>query len=101
MGSAAHHLQTSKQLDGNFMMDRTRIIIILAMVGLFGAFPAEAADDSYRFLHVTISTPWYLFIFLLGGIFSPFILMAVLAWYSAVRKSNRKAEDPGSKSSVE
>lgn len=83
------------------MMDRIGIKIILAMAGLFCAFSAQASVDSYRFLHVTISTPWYLFIFLLGGVFSPFILMAVLAWYSAVRKSNRKSDDSGPKSSVE
>ena len=83
------------------MMDRIGIKIILAMAGLFCAFSAQASVDSYRFLHVTISTPWYLFIFLLGGVFSPFILMAALAWYSAVRKSNRKADDSGPKSSVE
>lgn len=83
------------------MMCRFGIKVILAMVGLSVAFSAEASVDSYRFLHVTISTPWYLFIFLLGGVFSPFILMAVLAWYSAVRKSKREADDSGPKSSVE
>lgn len=38
------------------------------------------ALDSYRFLHVTIETPWFIFIFLLGTIFVPFILMALLVW---------------------
>jgi hypothetical protein len=37
------------------------------------------ALDSYRFLHVTIDTPWLIFLFLLVAIFSPFILMAALA----------------------
>jgi len=74
---------------------------LVALSSLCGALPAEASVDSYRFLHVTISTPWYLFIFLLGGIFSPFILMAVLAWYSAIRKSNRKAEDSANKPASE
>lgn len=83
------------------MLNRIGIKVILMMAGLFAAFSAVASVDSYRFLHVTISTPWYLFIFLLGGIFSPFILMAVLAWYSAVRKSKREAEDTDPKSSVE
>jgi hypothetical protein len=83
------------------MMDRILIKLILVLAGLSGAFSAEASVDSYRFLHVTISTPWYLFIFLLGGVFSPFILMAVLAWYSAIRKSNRKAEDSVTKPSAE
>lgn len=86
---------------GRHIFGRIGIKAILAMVGLSAAFPAVASVDSYRFLHVTIATPWYLFVFLLGGVLSPFILMAVLAWYSAVRKSNRKADDPGPKSSVE
>ena len=46
-----------------------------------------AAVDSYRFMHVTISTPWYIFLFLLMGVFAPFVLMVILAWRNAVRKS--------------
>ncbi len=83
------------------MLDRIAVKVIMVMAGLSWAFAAEASVDSYRFLHVTISTPWYLFIFLLGGVFSPFILMAVLAWYSAVRKSKQEKDDADSKSSVE
>lgn len=45
------------------------------------------ALDSYRFLHVTIETPWAIFIFLLFTIFAPFILMAILAWRFAERKA--------------
>ena len=82
-------------------MNHIGLRIILALGSLLAVFAAEASADSYRFLHVTISTPWYLFVFLLGGVLSPFILMAVLVWYSAVRKSNREAEEPGSRSSVE
>lgn len=48
------------------------------------------ALDSYRYLHVTINTPWEIFLFLLIGIFSPFILMAILAWRSMGKKD---AED--------
>jgi hypothetical protein len=84
-----------------FIPDRSSIKAILVMAGLVWAFSAEASVDSYRVWHVTISTPWYLFIFLLGGVFSPFILMAVLAWYSAVRKSKREKDDSDPKSSVE
>lgn len=54
---------------------------------LFSA-PAMAAVNSYRFLHVTIDTPWHIFLFLLMGIFAPFILMVVLMW----RNSGRKRE---------
>jgi len=58
-----------------------------------GVPAAQAAVDSYRFAHVTIATPWYIFIFLLMGVFAPFVLMAVLAWRNAIRKSgNENAE---------
>lgn len=85
----------------NIMKNPIGMQVMLALNGFFWVASAEAAVDSYRFLHVTISTPWYLFIFLLGGVLSPFILMAVIAWYSAVRKSNRKSDESEPKSSVE
>lgn len=52
---------------------------------LFGT-PAAFAVDSYRYLHVTIDTPWSIFLFLLPMVLSPFILMAILYWYFASRK---------------
>lgn len=75
--------------------------IIFALAGTLGVSSAQAAVDSYRFMHVTISTPWYIFLFLLTGVFAPFILMAALAWYSAARRSDRDAAVPGHKPSVE
>lgn len=60
---------------------------VLLVSGLLMAPLAGAAVDSYRFAHVTISTPWYIFIFLLMGVFAPFVLMVVLAWRNAMRKS--------------
>ncbi|MDE2131786.1 MAG: hypothetical protein KGJ15_03375 [Betaproteobacteria bacterium] len=50
------------------------------------------AFDSYRYLHVTIDTPWGIFLFLLIGIFAPFILMGVLVW----RHSEHKPATPPS-----
>jgi hypothetical protein len=47
---------------------------------------AQAAVNSYRFLHVTIDTPWHIFLFLLMGVFAPFILMVVLMWRNSIRK---------------
>jgi uncharacterized membrane protein AbrB (regulator of aidB expression) len=38
------------------------------------------AVDSYRYMHVTIETPWMIFLFLLVAVFVPFILMLVLMW---------------------
>lgn len=46
-----------------------------------------AAVDSYRYLHVTVDTPWTIFLFLLVGIFAPFVLMGVLVWRFAERKA--------------
>lgn len=66
-------------------------ILLLASFGASSS--AQAAVDSYRFAHVTIATPWYIFIFLLTGIFAPFVLMAVLAWRNAMRKSAQESED--------
>ena len=50
--------------------------------------------DSYRFLHVTIDTPWSIFVFLLLTIFAPFVLMAVLVWRYAERKVERRINQP-------
>ena len=50
------------------------------------------AVDSYRYAHVTIETPWAIFLFLLVILFIPFILMAVLHWHFAIKKSK---EDSG------
>lgn len=57
-----------------------------ALLGLCWA-DSSYALDSYRFMHVTIETPWVIFLFLMVAIFVPFILMAALAW----RYSERKA----------
>jgi len=48
------------------------------------------AVDSYRYAHVTIETPWAIFIFLLLIILFPFLLMAILYWYFAVKKPEVK-----------
>jgi hypothetical protein len=56
---------------------------------LADAPPAAAPVDSYRFLHVTIDTPWHIFLFLLVGVFAPFILMVVLVWRNSWRRWTR------------
>jgi uncharacterized membrane protein YadS len=66
---------------------------LMALFSLVAASSAQAQVDSYRFMHVTIDTPWYIFIFLLMVVFVPFVLMAVLAWKNAIRKSKREAAD--------
>lgn len=64
---------------------------ILARLGMTLGLALSWVDssyalDSYRFLHVTIETPWAIFIFLLFMIFIPFVLMATLVWRYAERK---------------
>ena len=48
------------------------------------------AVDSYRWLHVTIDTPWAIFIFLLPMVLVPVVLMAILYWRFAVQKPAKK-----------
>lgn len=50
----------------------------------------QVLADSYRYLHVTIETPWMIFLFLFVAVMMPFILMAILYWRNAFR---RNAED--------
>ena len=61
--------------------------ILLVVSGLLASSPALAVD-SYRYLHVTIDTPWAIFLFLLPIVLSPFILMVILYWRFAIRKKN-------------
>jgi hypothetical protein len=51
------------------------------------------ALDSYRYFHVTPETPWYIFLFLLPIVISPFILMAILYWYFAWHKPAGKDKE--------
>jgi len=54
-------------------------------------WPLQAmAVDSYRFLHVTIDTPWFIFVFLFFLVFAPMILMVILYWKYAL---DSKKED--------
>jgi hypothetical protein len=59
---------------------------LISVLLLLIATPA-AAVDSYRFLHVTIETPWMIFLFLLVVILFPFILTAILHWHFARKKA--------------
>lgn len=46
---------------------------------------AAYAIDSYRYMHVSIETPWRIFLFLLIGILAPFVVLAWLYWRHAQR----------------
>jgi len=75
------------------MMNNIWVKTILIVLGTVAASSAQAQVDSYRYLHVTIETPWYIFLFLMMGVFAPFVLMAVLAWKNAIRKSKIETTD--------
>ncbi len=48
---------------------------------------AEAVD-SYRYLHVSIDTPWAIFVFLFFLVFAPMVLAVILYWRYALKKDN-------------
>ena len=55
--------------------------------------PAAHAADSYRWLTVTIETPWMIFLFLLPLVLVPLILMAILHWRYAHREGDLDGVD--------
>jgi hypothetical protein len=67
-------------------------LIQLTVLVLMAANNAWAVD-SYRFLHVTIDTPWFIFIFLFFLVFSPMILSAVIHWRTALKRDDDENDD--------
>ena len=59
-----------------------RIGLLLLLVQANSAF----ALDSYRYMHVSFNTLWYIFIGLMVVILFPFLLMAYLAWHYSKKK---------------
>lgn len=51
------------------------------------------AIDSYRYLHVSIETPWRIFLFLLIGILAPFVVLVWLYWRHARRDRDDRDDD--------
>lgn len=64
-------------------------LLQLWFLALSGSAPAHAAD-SYRYLHVTIDTPWTIFLFLFFLIFAPAILAVILYWRHAAKKEQKE-----------
>lgn len=62
--------------------------MVFALLGL-GPTSVWAAD-SYRWLRVTIDTPWAIFVFLLPMVLIPVVLMAILYWRHALRPSEER-----------
>ncbi len=77
-------------------MHRTfRTFGISSLALLFWPELSLAAVDSYRYLHVTIDTPWSIFLVLLPMVLAPLILMAVLVWRYAERRADaEERKDP-------
>lgn len=75
---------------------RTRQIALMVLAVATTAFSDSCfAVDSYRYLHVTIDTPWWIFMFLLPAVLSPFILMAILYWRFANKKRRTEEHHEG------
>lgn len=64
------------------------LVRTLLVVALYWAGQASAAVDSYRYLHVTIKTPWYIFLFLAPFVLAPMALMGILVWRYAERRTD-------------
>jgi len=68
-------------------------VYLFCGMALLILLPAPAfAIDSYRYLHVSIDSIWVIFVFLLLLVFTPMILMAILYWWNAVKKSKEDTE---------
>lgn len=58
-----------------------------------GTAQAEAVD-SYHYLHVTINTPWTIFLILVPMVLAPLVLMGVMVWrYAERRKGDEGTEE--------
>lgn len=71
----------------------TRISQLLLVLLCLLVSVEALAVDSYRYLHVTIDTPWAIFIFLLPMVLAPFILMAILYWRFAKRRADTDTDE--------
>ncbi|MDX8391047.1 MAG: hypothetical protein R8K53_00510 [Mariprofundaceae bacterium] len=69
-----------------------RLQMMLVMCGVFLCASEALAVDSYRYLHVTIDTPWMIFVFLFFLVFAPMILLAILHLRNAMRKDHAADE---------
>lgn len=71
----------------------------LALILMILSDPSFAVEK-FRYLHVTIETPWIIFLFLLVIIMFPFLLTAILYWYFAYKK-NAEEKNAQQQSSAE
>lgn len=60
---------------------------------LLGQSQAVHAVDSYRWVTVSINTPWMIFVFLVPLVMVPLILMAIMHWRFAKPEEGDDAAD--------
>jgi len=77
------------------MSTKIRFSWMLALCVFLAQIPMAQAADSYRWLTVTIQTPWMIFLFLLPLVLVPLILMAILQWRYAIRSAD--VDDDGNR----
>ena len=80
----------------NIVLNFNRTLLLIA---LLMQVDIAIASDSYRYLHVSIDTPWAIFVFLLFIVLFPFVLSAVLYWHFTIKKhkeENAKQADENS-----
>lgn len=65
-------------------------IFVLPLIVLSGA--AQAAVDSYHYLHVTIQTPWVIFLILAPMVLAPMVIMAILVWRHGEKRKGEGQE---------
>ncbi len=70
-----------------------RVIPLCCALALMLAPRTSWAIDSYRYLHVNLSSVWMIFVFLFFLVFLPMILMAVLYWWNAAKKARAEEEE--------
>ncbi len=72
---------------GMWILARPPGVMVLTAAAMCAAATPAYALDSYRYLHVKLDTVWIFFIFLFFLVFAPMIVMAVLYWWHATKKS--------------
>jgi hypothetical protein len=71
----------------------------LALLSYAGT--ATAAVDSYRYLHVTIETPWIIFLVLAPMVLAPLGLMGIMVWRYAERRKEDEQPDSAAEGTQE
>jgi hypothetical protein len=63
----------------------------IAALALSLASAPALAFDTYRYFHVTLDSVWFVFLFLLPIVLSPFIVMAVVYWWHLTHSKDDEA----------